>query len=142
MVNHNIHPTYAMVLLDKEKPTTAEDKKQTSPGMFAPTSPPACLKQFDLITIPGQSTLLIQIATVLGGVLWCGALKINLCGRPLYLHLPRISSHNKALGERNPDLVAGPRQLARSIAYSFLGIRRCHRHLPQQNTLTSHLPGS
>jgi hypothetical protein len=51
---------------------------------------------------------------------------MNLCGWLLSLHLPRIS------GEQNRALVSGPRLLARSIAYSFLGVTRCQRDLPQQ----------
>jgi hypothetical protein len=126
-----IRTTHAMVLLNKQKSATPKDKKQTSAGMFAPTTPPACLEQCDLITIPGQSTLLaIQIATSLAGFLWCGALKMNLRGWLLSLHLPRISLHKIASGEQNRDLVSGPRLLARSIAYSFLGVRDSHRDLP------------
>jgi hypothetical protein len=128
-----IRTTHAMVLLNKQKSATPKDKKQTSAGMFAPTTPPACLEQCDLITFPAQSTLLaIQIATSLAGFLWCGALKMNLCGWLLSLHLLRISLHNNASGEQNRDLVSGPRLLARSIAYSLLGVRRCQRDLPQQ----------
>jgi hypothetical protein len=127
----NIHKTHAMVLLNKEKSASLEDKKPISAGKFAPTSPPACLQQSDLITIPGQSTLLVvQIATTLARFLWCGALKMNLCSWPLSLHSSRISSHDKASGEQNPDLVSGPRHLARSISYSFFGVGRCHRDLP------------
>jgi hypothetical protein len=128
-----LRTTSAMVILNKQKSATPEDKKQTSAGMFASISPPACLEQCDLITIPAQSTLLaIQIAASLAGFFWCGALKMNLCGWLLSLHLPRISLHNNASGEENRDLVSEPRLLARSIAYSFLGVRRCQRDLPQQ----------
>jgi len=127
----NIHKTHAMVLLNKEKSASLEDKKPISAGKFAPTSPPACLQQSDLITIPGQSTLLVvQIATTLARFLWCGALKMNLCSWPLSLHSSRISSHDKASGEQNPDLVSGPRHLARSISYSFFEVRPCDRGLP------------
>lgn len=112
-----IHTFNAMVLPNKQK-----DKKPTSAGMFAPTSPPACLKQFDLITIPGHSTLSVaQIATSLVGFSWFVPLKMNLRGWSLCLHLP---------WEQNPDLVSGPRHLARSIAYSFIGVRRCHPDPP------------
>jgi hypothetical protein len=127
----NIRSTSAMGLLNKQNLATPEDKKQTAAGMFAPTSPPAYLEQSDLITIPGQSTLLVvQIDTKLGGFLWCGASKMNLCGRLLSLHSSRIPSHEKALGEQNPDLVSGPRHLARSISYSFFEVRPCDRGLP------------
>ena len=126
----DIRSTIATGLLNKQRSPTNEDKKQNSAGMFAPTSPPACLEQCDLITTPGQSTLLVdQIDTNLRGFLWCGTSKMNLCGR-LSLHSSRISSHEKALGEHNPDSISGPRHLARSISYSFFEVRPCDCGLP------------
>jgi hypothetical protein len=125
-----IHTTNAMVLLKRKKSATPGGKKQTSAGMFAPTSSPACLEQFDLITIPGRTTLLaVQIATSLAGFLWCGALKISPY-RWLSLHSSWISPNDKASGEQNPDRVSGPRHLTRSSSYSFFGVGRCHRDLP------------
>ncbi len=108
-------------------------KKPALAGMFAPTSPPACLIQSDLITIPGQSTLLaIQIATSLAGFSWFVPWKMDLCGRPLCLRLPWTPSHSKASGEQNPDLISGPRQVARSILYSSFVVRHGHRDLAQR----------